>query len=98
MCFDIVAVKELKCLFVVIHSCLCQVSLICESALSSSLCLFCLCGAVFVHLALHHDDPAFVVNANSARMLKDVRAKLSHKLTVLVVYLDLMRRRPKKQH
>jgi len=46
------------------------------------------------YLALHHDDPAFVVNANSARMLKDVRAKLSHKLPVLVVYLDLVRRRP----
>merc|ERR1719278_591780 len=46
------------------------------------------------HLALDHDDPSFVVNANSARMLKDVRAKLSHKLPVLVVDLDLVRRRP----
>ena len=41
-----VAVKEFKCLFVVIYSCLCQVSLICESALSLSLCLLCLCDAL----------------------------------------------------
>ena len=41
------------------------------------------------HLALHHDDPAVVVHAHAARMLKDVGAELAHKLAVLVVDLDL---------
>lgn len=45
-------------------------------------------------LALNNDDSSFVVNTNAARMLKDVGAKLSNKLSVLVVDLNLMCWRP----
>ena len=53
---------------------------------------------LITNLALDHNNPSFVVDANTARMLKDIRSKLPHKLPVLVVYLDLVRRRPEKKH
>jgi len=40
-------------------------------------------------LALDDDDPALVVDADAARVLKDVGTELSHELPVLVVQLDL---------
>jgi len=46
------------------------------------------------HLALHHDDPALVVDADAAGVLQDVGAELANELAVLVVDLDLVRRRP----
>lgn len=46
------------------------------------------------HLALDHNNPSFVVDANTAGMLQNIRTKLPHKLTVLVVDLDLVCRRP----
>ena len=46
------------------------------------------------HLALHHDDPALVVDADAAGVLQDVGAELADELAVLVVDLDLVRRRP----
>merc|ERR1719431_1470036 len=46
------------------------------------------------HLAFHHDDPALVVDANPPVVLQDVGAELADELAVLVVYLDLVRRRP----
>ena len=55
------------------------------------------CG-VYYNLALDHNNPSFVVDANTARVLKDIRSKLPHKLPVLVVDLDLVRRRPEKKH
>ena len=48
----------------------------------------------YYNLALDHNNPAFVVDANTPRVLKDVRPKLPNKLPVLVVDLDLVRRRP----
>ncbi len=47
-----------------------------------------------LYLALYDDDAALVVDTDAARVLQDVRAKLAHKLTVLVVDLDLMSRGP----
>lgn len=44
------------------------------------------------HLALDHDDAAFVVDGDATRMLQDVRAELANELTVLIVDLDLVRR------
>ena len=41
------------------------------------------------HLALHNNDQAFVVNTNTTRMLKNVGTKLTDKLTILVVDLNL---------
>ena len=46
------------------------------------------------YLALYNDDSSFVVNTHTARMLQDIGAKLSNKLAVLVVDLNLMRWRP----
>lgn len=46
------------------------------------------------HLALDHNNPPFVVDTNPARVLQDIRPKLPHKLSVLVVDLDLVRRGP----
>lgn len=43
------------------------------------------------HLALHDDDAALVVDGDSSRMLKDIGTEFAHKLTVLVVNLDLER-------
>ena len=53
-----------------------------------------------LYLAFDDDDAALVVDTDAARVLQDVRAKLAHKLPVLVVDLDLMSRGPdkKKQH
>lgn len=45
------------------------------------------------HLALHHDDPALVVHGHAARMLQYGGSELAHELAVLVVDLDLVRRR-----
>uniref|UniRef100_A0A182TT91 Uncharacterized protein n=1 Tax=Anopheles melas TaxID=34690 RepID=A0A182TT91_9DIPT len=45
------------------------------------------------HLALHDNDTALAVHGNAARMLQDVSAELAHKLAVLVVDLNLVRRR-----
>ena len=50
------------------------------------------CG--YYNLALDHNNPSFVVDANTAGMLQNIRTKLPHKLTVLVVDLDLVCRRP----
>ena len=57
-----------------------------------SFCLF----VFYCYLALDHNDPAFVVDANTTRVLQDVRPKLPHKLPVLVVDLDLVRRGPEQ--
>ena len=46
------------------------------------------------YLALDHNNPPFVVDTNPARVLQDIRPKLPHKLSVLVVDLDLVRRGP----
>ena len=43
------------------------------------------------HLALHDDDAALVVDGDSSRMLQDIGTEFAHKLTVLVVNLDLER-------
>ena len=50
----------------------------------------------YCYLALDHNNPSFVVNANTARVLQDIRPKLPHKLPVLVVDLNLVCRRPEK--
>ena len=42
------------------------------------------------HLALDHNDASFVVHRNASRMLQDVRTELAHKLTILVVDLNLV--------
>lgn len=44
------------------------------------------------HLALDHNNPPFVVDANTPRVLQDVGSKLADELAVLVVNLDLVRR------
>ena len=62
----------------------------CFSFVFLSFCLF----VFYCYLALDDNDPAFVVDANTTRVLKDVRPKLPHKLPVLVVDLDLVRRGP----
>ena len=41
------------------------------------------------HLALHNNDQAFVIDADTARMLKNVGTKLPYKLAILVVDLNL---------
>ena len=45
------------------------------------------------HLALNNDDSALVVHRHSSRMLKDIRAKFTDKLAILVVDLNLKIRR-----
>ena len=44
------------------------------------------------HLALHHDDAALVIHGHPAGMLQDVGTKFPHKLSILVVNLDLQLR------
>ena len=41
------------------------------------------------HLALHHDDAALVIHGHPAGMLQDVGTEFPHKLSILVVDLDL---------
>ena len=48
------------------------------------------------YLALYNDDSSFVVDTHTPRMLQDIGAKLSNKLAVLVVDLNLMCWRPAK--
>lgn len=43
-----------------------------------------------MYLALDDDDAAAVVDGNTSRVLEHVRAKLPHKLSVLVKYLHLV--------
>ena len=64
--------------------------------LSLFFCFFLsFCHFVFdCYLALDHNNPPFVVDTNPARVLQDIRPKLPHKLSVLVVDLDLVRRGP----
>ncbi len=49
-------------------------------------------------LALDDDDPALVVDADSARMLQDVRAEFTDELAVLVVDLNLKFRFKRKSY
>lgn len=44
--------------------------------------------------ALDHNDAPLAVDCDAARVLQNVRAELADKLAVLIVDLDLMRRRP----
>ena len=49
------------------------------------------------YLALYNDDSSFVVDTHTARMLQDIGAKLSNKLAVLVVDLNLVSWRPARE-
>ena len=41
------------------------------------------------HFAFNHNDATFIINGDSARMLQDIGTKFAHKLTILVINLDL---------
>ena len=41
------------------------------------------------HFAFNNNDATFIINGDSARMLQDIGTKFAHKLTILVINLDL---------